>query len=136
MGAALITLDTSGLMSILDRSEPNHHRCREAFEADAGPYLVPAGILAEIGYMVERWLGSHALDALLADLESGGLTLECGENDLPRIRALAQRYLDLPLGLADACVVACAERNAGRVLTLDRDFGVVAREGTITLLPD
>ena len=31
---------------------------------------------------------------------------------------------------------ACAERNGGKVVTLDRrDFGVVAREGTITVLP-
>jgi len=34
-------------------------------------------------------------------------------------------------------VVACAERNGGRVLTLDlRDFRVVAREGRITIAPD
>jgi hypothetical protein len=39
------------------------------------------------------------------------------------------------LGAADAAVVACAERNGGRVLTVDRDFGVVAGEGTITVLP-
>lgn len=46
------------------------------------------------------------------------------------------RFRDLSLGFADAAVVACAERNGGRVLTLDvRDFGVVARDGTIALLP-
>jgi predicted nucleic acid-binding protein len=33
-------------------------------------------------------------------------------------------------------VIACAERNGGRVLTLDRrDFDVVAGEGVITVLP-
>ena len=33
-------------------------------------------------------------------------------------------------------MIACAERSGGRVLTLDlRDFGVVAREGTIDVLP-
>jgi uncharacterized protein len=52
------------------------------------------------------------------------------------VRRLVQRYADLPLGFADASVIACAERNGGRVLSLDkRDFGVVAREGRITLLP-
>jgi predicted nucleic acid-binding protein len=49
---------------------------------------------------------------------------------------LIGRYADLPLGLTDAMVVACTERNGGRVLTLDRrHFGVVAGEGTITVLP-
>jgi predicted nucleic acid-binding protein len=42
----------------------------------------------------------------------------------------------LPLGSADAAVIACAERHGGRVLTLDRrHFGVVEREGTISLVP-
>lgn len=79
----------------------------------------------------------EVLEAFLMDLETGGYTLECGEGDLPRIRALVRRYADLPLGFADAAAIACAERHGGRVLTLDlRHFGVVAREGRLTLLPE
>jgi predicted nucleic acid-binding protein len=136
VGAPLITLDSSAIFSLLDRREPGHERTLAAFEDDGGPYLVPAGILAEAAYLVERWLGSHVLDAFLADLEDGTLTLNCGDGDLTRIRELAVRYADLPLGFADACVAACAERHGGRVLTLDRrDFDVLAREGTLTILP-
>ena len=41
----------------------------------------------------------------------------------------------MQLGLADACVIACAERRGKRVLTFDRrDFVAVAREGTITVV--
>jgi len=62
--------------------------------------------------------------------------LDCGESDLGRARQLLGRYADLALGFVDAAVIACAERNGGRVLTFDlRDFGVVAAEGTITILP-
>lgn len=62
--------------------------------------------------------------------------LEPPDGDLARIRALVRRYADLPLGFADAAVIACAEREGGRVLTLDtRHFGTVAREGTITPSP-
>jgi predicted nucleic acid-binding protein len=47
-----------------------------------------------------------------------------------------ERYEDLRLGFADACVIACAERNGGRVLTFDeRGFVPVAREGKISLVP-
>lgn len=110
---------------------------RTALLQDRGPYLVPAAIPAEVAYLVERTLGHDALDAFLADLQAGGYTVECGEEDLPRIRELAARYHDMPLGFADAAVIACAERHEGRVLTLDlRHFGVVAREGTIALVPD
>jgi uncharacterized protein len=132
----LITLDTSGLVALLDRRDPDHRRVRQALTDDGGPYLVPAWVLAEIGYFAERRLGVEAVDAFLEDLETAAFSLECGDQDVPRIRALVRRYADLPLGVADAAVVACAERNGGRVLTLDlRDFGVVAREGKITVVP-
>lgn len=132
----MITLDTSGLFALMNRRDPAHQKARKALLADPGPYLVPAGILGEISYLLERRYGISALDAFLEDLESGTFRLDCGEGDLARVRALASRYADLPLGFADAAVIACAERNGGAVLTLDRrDFGVVAREGRITLLP-
>jgi len=136
VGEALITLDTSGLFALLNRADKHHERVKAALFEDKGPYLVPAGILAEIAYMIEERLGARALESLVLDLESGGLTLECGEEDLPRIRELVGRYADLPLGFADASVISCAERNGGRVLPLDlRHFGVVAAEGKITPLP-
>lgn len=135
MGRALITLDTSALFALLNRRDPDHDAVAEALRADPGPYLVPAGILAEIGYLVERRLGPETLDALLADLEAGALALDCGDEELARVRELVRRYADLPLGFADATVIACAERHQGKVMTLDRDFAVVAREGAITIVP-
>ena len=137
MGAPLITLDTSGLLAIANRRDPDHERARAALVQDRGPYLVPAGVLAEITYLIERRLGLRALDGFLADIESGAYSLDCGDRDIPRIRELVRRYADLPLGFADAAVIACAERSGGRVLTLDlRDFGVVAREAALHLLPN
>ena len=100
------------------------------------PYLVPSGILAEIGYLIERRLGVPVLEAFLLDLEQRAFALVNSEDDLGRVRELVGRYADLPLGLADATVIACAERHGRQVLTLDhRHFGVVAREGKIEMLP-
>ena len=133
----LITLDTSGVLALGDRGEPAHGAAVAALGADRGPYVVPAGIVAEAAFMLEHRLGADALDAFLRDLETGALLLDCGEGDLGRIRALVRRYADLPLGFADSAVVACAERRGGRVLTLDRrHFDVVAREVRLTPVPD
>ena len=132
----MITLDTSALFSLLNRKDPDHARVKEALLKDPGPYLVPAGIMAEITYLVERRLGSRVLEAFLQDLDEGAYVLECGGEDLGRIRELVRRYADLPLGYADAAVIVVAERNGGKVLSLDAHFHVVAREGTIRVLPD
>ena len=136
MEPSIVTLDTSALFALLNQRDPDHEPVREALLADHGPYLVPAGILAEIGYLVEQRLGLEVLDAFLADLQERAFVLEPPDDDLARVRELVRRYADLPLGFADAAVIACAERHGGHVLTLDsRHFGTVAREGTITPLP-
>jgi hypothetical protein len=133
----LITLDTSALFALANRRDPSHLVAVRALEDDPGPYLVPAATLGEIAFLVEQRLGSRVLDLLLADLQSGAYALDCGEDDLGRARELVGRYADLALGYVDAAVIACAERNGGRVMTFDlRDFGVAAAEGTITLVPD
>lgn len=132
----MITLDTSALYALLNRRDRAHAAAVAALESDPGPYLVPAATLGEVAYLVEERLGIKVLDLVLADLESGAYTLDCGEADLGRARQLVQRYEDLSLGYVDAAVIACAERNGGRILTFDlRDFGLVAAEGTITILP-
>lgn len=133
----MIVLDTSALFTLLNRRDPEHAVVRTTVEGDRGPYLVPAGILAEVTYLVEDRLGGHVLDAFLSDLETGGLAFDCGEADWQRIRQLVSRYANLPLGAADASVIACAERTGAPVVTLDRrDFGIVAREGRIRVLPE
>ena len=132
----MITLDTSALYALLNRRDAAHSAAVKALDSDSGPYLVPAATLGEIAFLIEQRLGMAALDLLLADLQSGAYTLDCDEGDIGRTRALVERYADLSLGLVDAAVIACAERNGGRVLTFDRrDFGVVAAEGTIAILP-
>ena len=81
-------------------------------------------------------MGQRVLETFLDDLREGSFSLDCGEMDIERVRELTGRYADLPLGLVDAAVIACAERNGLRTLTLDqRDFGIVAREVPLVLLP-
>lgn len=132
----MITLDTSAVVALLDVDEPAHERVVEALGAERPPFLIPAAIVCEVGYLVQRNLGSVAIDAFLSDLAEGQFRYDPGEADLPRIRQLVSRYAELPLGVADAAVVACAERSGGRVMTLDRrDFDVVSREIKLTLIP-
>ena len=133
----MITVDTSAALSLVEQREPNYTRTKAALDADPGPYLIPVGILSELTYLLYERHGQRVLESFLGDVEAGAYTLDCGDNDLPRIRYLVHRYANLPLGYADAAVIACAERSGGRILSLDvRDFRVVAGEGRITVLPE
>ena len=133
----VIVLDTSALLALLDGDDPDHRPCVAALEGQGPPFLVPGAILGEVGYLIERKLGGELLSDFVEDLALGAFTLDCGDQDFKRIGELIRSYADLPLGPADAGVIACAERSQRRALTLDRsDFRVVAREGTIELALD
>jgi predicted nucleic acid-binding protein len=131
----VIVLDTSAILALLDVDDPDHGRSADALRGEAPPFVVPAGILGEVGYLIEAKLGTAALVDFIRDLARRALSLDCGGDDFQRIAELVDRYADLRLGLADASVIACAERSGRRVLTLDfRDFVPVAREGRIDLV--
>lgn len=131
----MITLDTSAILAFFNAKDQAHSAISAALKAERPPYLIPAAIVCEASYFIQRRLGAKAIDVFLENLQEGRMQLECGEEDFPRIRELVARYADMPLGFADAGVVACAERNGGRVLTLDTDFKIVEREGSLTVLP-
>ena len=81
----MITLDSSGLFALLNRRDPDHERTKAALLGVGSPYLVPAGILAEVAYLVEQRIPS-ALDPFLADLQSGPSALTAAR---PTYRASA-----------------------------------------------
>ncbi|MGH2794299.1 MAG: type II toxin-antitoxin system VapC family toxin [Actinomycetota bacterium] len=133
----MITIDTSGMLALVDPKQRRHADAKRSLLADPGPLIVPAGAMCEIGYHLAKRGGPAVLDSVLTDILEGAFSLDCGDDDLPRIRQLLERYADLNLGFTDAAVIACAERSGGKVLSLDRrDFDVVAREGRITIVPD
>lgn len=96
-------------------------------------------VITEVVYLVETRLGVPAELRFLGDLASGNLVPEpVAPQDWLRFAELVGRYHDLPLGTADASVVAAAERlGITEVATLDhRHFSVVRPlKGPFTLLP-
>jgi uncharacterized protein len=65
---------------------------------------------------------------------------ELARSDLTRMAELVERYSDLPLGAADASVIAIPERIGAReIATLDRRDSTVVRlshVNALTLLPN
>jgi uncharacterized protein len=131
----MMTIDTSGMLALLDARSRPHRAAVEALEATTGPFLVPAATLGELGYFFEHRYAPVVARTFLEDLRDGLWTLDGGDGDLARVVELHDRYADLPLGVVDAAVIACGERSGGAVLSFDRDFLVVGAEGTIQVVP-
>ncbi|MDR8407719.1 PIN domain-containing protein [Nonomuraea sp. 3-1Str] len=139
----MIVVDTGPIVAATFRDDKNHERCVHEFtrlrSADR-PLLVPSFVAGESCYMIGKLGGARAEAAFLRLLESGWFRLvDLTESDLSRIAVLVERYNDLPLGSADASVVAVAERmRVTDVMTIDvRDFSVVRpiHVPALTLLP-
>ena len=88
--------------------------------------LATWAVLHETSALLGLRVGKQAELDFLAWVERGGLTIASQEaSAIQGIRALVEKYRDLPFDFADASVaVLAAELGIERVLTLDRDIDV------------
>lgn len=133
-------VDTGPLVAAANRADPHSATCQELLRQADGPLIVPALVVAEAGFLIERDLGSLAEARFLRSLAHPRFRVEAvAAADLRRMADLVEQYSDLPLGTTDACVVAVAERlNDVSVATLDRRHFTVVRQrhaDALVLLP-
>jgi predicted nucleic acid-binding protein len=117
----VILLDTSGLLSAIDRSQRQHEACAEIITTTRHPLVLSPFVLAELDYLLATTVGASAQNSLLEEVERGAYRLEpFTAADVAAARRVIQRYPDLNVGLADASLVVLARRHRTRdVLTLD-----------------
>ena len=128
----MIIVDTSGLLSAMDASDPLQARSAAALRSARGPRLLSPFVLAELDYLLGRRVNLAAARRLLDEVVRGAYRLEpFGSEDIEQAGAIIDRYRDLDLGLADASIVVLAERHGiADLVTLDeRHFRAVRGPG-------
>jgi hypothetical protein len=134
-----VVADSGGVYALYDADDLHHRAVTAAVKKETGPLVLPAPVLGELDYLLREFLGVEAELSFLDDVLSGAYTIEpVTAADIRRCRELISTYRNLDLGLADASVIAVAERlGVRRVLTVDqRHFRAVRpRGGPFTLLP-
>jgi predicted nucleic acid-binding protein len=135
----LILLDTSGVLAALDSAQRAHTEAAAALSDAAPPLLLSPLVLAELDYLLAARVGQAARTSLLAEVDRGAYQLQTfSVSDLRAALAVIRRYADLGVSLADASIVALADRHGVReVLTFDeRHFRVLTTGGRpFRLLP-
>ena len=124
---ANVVVDSSFLVALLNRRERDHEWADATTDRFPPPWTVCEAVLAEAFYL----LGEDGRPALAAILRRGALVpaFSVGEH-LSRVLGLMDKYADVPMSLADACLVRMSETLPDPViLTLDADFGVYRRHG-------
>lgn len=123
-----LILDSGAVYALYDAGDKHHASVKRVIDRERPPFVVSAATLGEIDYLLSEFLGTGAELDFLDALEDGYYTLEpLTREDLKYCRRVLDDYRDLKVGLADAAVMALAERlNINRILTVDlRDFRAV-----------
>jgi predicted nucleic acid-binding protein len=139
----VIVCDTGPLVAAALLNDSGHKACVELFtalHAARRELLVPATVVAEVGYLLAREAGARVESLFLRSLADGDFTpVDLTSADYARMADLVNAYESLPLGTTDASVVAIAERlGLTDVATLDRRHFTVVRPkhvDALTLLP-
>jgi predicted nucleic acid-binding protein len=119
-----VLLDTGCIVALLDRSERHHDACVAAVKALREPMITCEAVIAESCYLLRDVRG--AAEAVVKNVDAGIFQVPFTlKQSAAQVAKLMKKYADVPMDLADACLVDLASRaQTGRILTLDSDFNV------------
>lgn len=123
--AASVLVDASFLVALLSRRDSNHRWAAAQASRYAPPWTTCEAALSEAFFLVGA-RGAPAIAALMRRR-----ALHCAFNlgdDFETVLTLMHKYTDVPMSLADACLVRMTETFPNAVLlTTDNDFRIYRR---------
>lgn len=127
-----VLLDTGPLVSFLYARERDHAWAVEQFDTLDLPFISCEPVLTEACFLVacNGEPPMRVLDLLTRGALRIGLEIR---EEVPAIRSLMERYANVPMSLADACLVRLAEMTGLPICTLDTDFTIYRAHGRSAL---
>ena len=137
----MILCDTGPLVAILDHKDRHHERCRSLLRSlPPVPLLTTLPCWVEAMYLMYRLAGFPGQEKLWTLRNEDLVRVHISDQgELDRIQTLMKVYLDIPMDLADASLVALAESlRLDQIFTLDRHFFAYRQTGNrpFTVLPE
>jgi predicted nucleic acid-binding protein len=123
--AESVLVDAGFLIALLQRREVNHRWAAAEGPHHPPPWKTCEAALSEAFFV----LGSRGAPALAALLERGAvLSAFSLRDDIDAVLGLMRKYADIPMSLADACLVRMTEMLDNPILlTTDTDFRIYRR---------
>jgi predicted nucleic acid-binding protein len=124
-----VLIDSGCIVAALHKRDQHHAWARAHFEAFVEPCMTCEAALSESFFLLERT--QEGKQALCALLERKVILLRFSmEDDVTETLRLLRRYGDIPMSLADACLVRMAELFPdATVFTTDGDFATYRKHG-------
>ena len=120
-------VDAGFLVALLSRCDGNHRWAAAQAPRLPPPWMTCEAVLSEASHL----LGGYGTRSLASLLRRGALV--CGyrfADDMDAVFKLLEKYADVPMSFADACLVRMTETlNDPMLLTTDADFRIYRRHG-------
>jgi predicted nucleic acid-binding protein len=119
---ARVILDTGPLVALIDGKDIDHDWAVAQWGDIAPPLLTCESVISEASFLLDQTRAGAA--AVFEMLLRKAITIAFRlEDHIDEVRALRQKYSDVPMSVADASLVRMAEQlTQSAILTLDRDF--------------
>lgn len=119
-----VLLDTGPLVAFINKRENSHDWAVNEWKNIEPPLLTCEAIIIEACFILRDFYGGQ--DTVMSLLNTGLIQISFRLSDEKgKVRELLKRYQNVPMSLADGCLVRMSELIAGScVLTLDSDFRV------------
>jgi predicted nucleic acid-binding protein len=121
-------------VAYLVKNDRYHKWAAEQWANIEPPFLTCEPMLTEANYLLRSFPGGN--DVLFDYLRRGGLKIAFHlEKHVEAVSLLLKKYSNVPMSLADACLVRMAETiPGGTIITLDGDFRIY-RKSNRTVIP-
>ncbi len=130
--AASVIVDASFLVSLINRRETNHRWADAQAIQYPPPWQTCEAVISETLFLLGS-VGAPAFAALLRRPDTIAASFRFGDS-AEEVLALMQKYSDVPMSFADACLVRMTETLTDPLLlTTDNDFRIYRRHGRQTV---
>ncbi len=121
-----VFVDTGPFVALLNRRDRHHAWAREMFSTLGPPVYTCEAVISETCFLLGRSGGEHAmLDMLSHGIVKVDFRMAL---EIDALRTLMLKFSNVPMSLADACLVRMSELEPDSVVvTLDGDFRVYRR---------
>jgi uncharacterized protein len=126
-------LDTGPLVALLNRADVHHTWATEQWGRIRPPLMTCEAVISEACFLL-RGL-DRGSGAVLEAIKRGAVQISFRVADhIVRVEQLTHKYSQVPMSLADACLVCMAElQPESTVFTIDSDFRIYRKHGRTTI---
>ena len=121
--------DSGVLVALVDKREQFHQWATEQARTITPPFVTCEAVITETCFLLRNVHNGDA--AVLSMIEDGILQIDFSLSaEITKIKELMNKYQDVPMSLADACLVRMSELTDNAIVfTLDSDFHIYRKSG-------